>query len=104
MSIIEDMNIDHQCVEDYHCLEIIDAWSRAGGSVDDLFDLLAFWPKCTAIAQQRAGVNVLWCHVAEAAEELLDQAKAALQAGRLQELACAWWPEGVPGASAQAPC
>jgi len=104
MSIIEEMQRDQESIQEYHCLEITDAWCRAGGSLDDLHETLGFWPKSEAIARQRAGVETLWCHIAEAAEELLDEAKAALRAGRLEELARAWWPEGVPGGSVKVPC
>ena len=96
-TIIGDMQRDHQSIQDYHSLAIIDDWCRAGGVLADLFEFLAFWPKCEAIAQRRAGVEVLWYHRAEAAEELMAEAKAALRAGRLEELARTWWPEGVPG-------
>jgi hypothetical protein len=103
VSIIEEMERDQASIQDYHSLEIIDAWCRAGGSLDDMHDTLAFWPKCEAIARQRAGAVVLWCNLAEAAEELLDEARAALRAGRLEELAREWWPGGVPGRPAEGP-
>ena len=96
-SIIEDMERDHQSIQNYHSLAIIDDWCRAGGSLADLHDCLAFWAKCEVIARRRAGAEVLWFHLAEAAEELMVEAKAALRDGRLHELAQAWWPEGVPG-------
>lgn len=96
MSIIVEMEQDQASIQGYHTLEIMDAWCRAGGSLDELHDTLAFWPKCEAIARQRAGVVVLWCNLAEAAEELLEEAKAALRAGRLDELARDWWPRGLP--------
>ncbi len=97
MCIITEMQHDRQSTQRYHSLEILNTWCRAGGSLDDLIDTLAFWPKCEVIARQRAGVNMLWCHTAEAAEELLVEAKAALRAGRLEELARTWWPQGLPG-------
>jgi len=95
------MKRDHECIHDYHSMEIIDTWCRAGGSLDELHDTLAFWPKCEAVARQRAGVNVLWFHYAEAAEELIVEAKAALRARRLEELARTWWPEGVARAAGE---
>jgi hypothetical protein len=103
VSIIEEMERDQASIHEYHFLEIMDGWCRAGGSLDDLHDTLAFWPKCEAIAQQRAGAVVLWCNLAEAAEELLDEAKAALRAGRLEELARAWWPRGLPRETRELP-
>jgi len=96
-SIIGEMQRDHESTQDYHSLEIVDDWCRAGGALADLYDALAFWPKCEAIARLRAGAEVLWFQRAEAAEELLAEAKAALRAGRLEELSRAWWPEGLPG-------
>jgi hypothetical protein len=96
MSIIDEMQRDQESIQEYHSLEITDDWCRAGGSLSDLHETLAFWSKCELIARQRAGVEVLWCHLAEAAEELLVEAKAALQAGRLEDLARTWWPEGMP--------
>lgn len=104
MSIIVDMQRDRECIQEYHQLEILDAWCRAGGSLVDLNDTLAFWLKCEAIARQRADAEVLWYHRAEAAEELLDEAKGALRAGRLEELARSWWPERVLRQPAEAPC
>jgi hypothetical protein len=91
------MQRDLESLHDFHTLEILDSWCRAGGSLDELHDTLAFWPKCEAVALGRAGGLVLWCHLAEVAEELIEEAKAALRAGRLEELARRWWPEGVPG-------
>jgi hypothetical protein len=101
MSIIEEMERDQESIQDYHSLEILDTWCRAGGTLDDLHDTLAFWPKCQAVARARAAAEVLWCDFAEAAEELMLEARAALRAGRLEDLARAWWPEGVPGPKAQ---
>jgi hypothetical protein len=95
-SIIDEMQRDRECIGGYHQLAIVDAWCRAGGSLEEMHDLLAFWPKCAAVARQQAGAEMLWCHFAEAAEELLAEAKAALRSRRLEELARAWWPEGVP--------
>jgi hypothetical protein len=100
VSIIEDMERDQESIQEYHSLEIMDTWCRAGGSLDELHDTLAFWPKCEAVARRRAGVQVLWCHLAEVAEELMGEAKAALRAGRVEELARTWWPEGIPGQAA----
>jgi hypothetical protein len=96
VSIIDEMQRDQESIHAYHAMEIIDEWCRAGGSLQDLHETLAFWPKCEAIARRRAEVQVLWCHLAEVAEELMDEAKAALRAGRLEELARTWWPEGAP--------
>jgi hypothetical protein len=101
MSIIEEMERDQESIQDYHSLEILDTWCRAGGTLDDLHDTLAFWPKCQAVARARAEAEVLWCDFAEAAEELMLEARAALRAGRLEDLARAWWPEGVPGQKAK---
>ena len=101
MSIIGEMQRDQESLHDYHALEIIDSWCRAGGSLDELHETLAFWPKCEMVALGRAGGLVLWCHLAEVAEELIEEAKAALRAGRLEELARTWWPEGVPGRTAK---
>ena len=82
-------------------MEIIDSWCRAGGSLDELHETLALWPKCEMVALGRAGGLGLWCHLAEVAEELIEEAKAAARAGRLEELARTWWPEGVPGRTAK---
>jgi hypothetical protein len=95
-SIIDDMRRDRECIGGYHQLAIVDAWCRAGGTLEEMHDLLAFWPKCAAVARLQAGDEMLWYHFAEAAEELLAEAKAALQSRRLEELARAWWPAGVP--------
>jgi hypothetical protein len=103
VSIIEEMQRDQESIHHYHSLEIMDSWCRAGGSLDELHDTLAFWRKCEVVTQGRAGGLVLWCHLAEVAEELIEEAKAALRAGRLEELAHRWWPEGVPGQPAHAP-
>ena len=97
MGIVQDMQRDQESLHDYHSLEIVDSWCRAGGSLAELHEALAFWPKCEAVARRRAGVKVLWCDLAEVAEELIEEAKAALRSGRLEELARSWWPEGVPG-------
>jgi hypothetical protein len=96
MNIIGEMQQDQESIQDYHALEITEDWCRAGGSLADLHDVLAFWPKCAAIARERADVEVLWYHLAEAADELIVEAKRALRAGRVEDLARAWWPEGVP--------
>jgi hypothetical protein len=95
------MQRDQESLHDYHSMEIIDSWCRAGGSLAELHETLAFWTKCEVVARRRAGVEVLWCHIAEVAEELMDEAKAALRAGRTEELARSWWPEGVPGRQAK---
>jgi hypothetical protein len=99
VSIIEEMERDQESIQDYHSLEILDTWCRAGGTLDDLHDVLAFWPKCEAVARARARATaeLLWCDLAEAAEELMLEARSALRAGRLEQLARAWWPEGPPG-------
>jgi hypothetical protein len=89
------MQDDLEMIQEYHCLGIIDEWCCAGGTIADLYDTLAFWSKCEAVARQRAGAEMLWCHLAEAADALLVEAKAALRAGRLEELSRAWWPERV---------
>jgi hypothetical protein len=102
VSIIEEMERDQESIQEYHSLEILDTWCRAGGTLDDLHDTLAFWPKCEAVARSRAGAEVLWCHLAEAAEELMHEARTALRAGRLEELARAWWPDGPPRAKQSA--
>ena len=95
-SIIDEMRRDRECIGGYHQLAIVDAWCRAGGTLEEMHDLLAFWPKCAAVARLQAGDEMLWYHFAEAAEALLAEAKAALQSRRLEELARAWWPAGVP--------
>jgi hypothetical protein len=99
MSICRDMQDDQEIIQEYHCLDIINEWCCAGGTIPELYDTLAFWAKCESIARQRAGVDMLWYHLAEAAEELLVEAKAALRAGRLEGLARAWWPERVTTAA-----
>jgi hypothetical protein len=100
MSIIGEMQRDQESLHDYHALEVIDSWCRAGGSLEELHETLAFWPKCEKVAFGRAGGLVLWCHLAEVAEELMEEAKTALRAGRIEELVQRWWPEGVPGRNA----
>jgi hypothetical protein len=97
VSIIDEMQRDQESIQAYHSLGLIEEWCRAGGSLADLNDRLAFWPKCEALAWRRAIAAGLWTHLAEAAEELMAEAKAALRADRLEDLAQAWWPEGVPG-------
>ena len=102
MSIVDEMQRDRESIQDFHSLEIMDTWCRAGGSLEELHDTLAFWPKCEEVALRRAGGLVLWCHIAEVAEELIVEAKAALRADRLDDLARTWWPQGVPGQTANA--
>jgi hypothetical protein len=89
------MQDDQESIQEYHCLDIIDEWCCAGGTMSDMYDILDFWKKCEAIARQRAGVDMLWCHLAETAEDLLVEAKLALRDGRLEELAQTWWPGRV---------
>jgi hypothetical protein len=93
------MQRDQESIRDYHSLEIVDAWCRAGGTLEDLHGTLAFWTKCEALAWQRVGATLFWSYFAEAAEELMAEAKVALRADRVEELAQVWWPGGVPGRS-----